>query len=98
MITREQLIENCERGIVKEHLWRNRDTAEAQKQLGVACALLKAGCEYSIMNNWPFEDSTSIEVRYKGFRHFDYGGNMDRDTFYIPTKEKLDKVNGNDWY
>ena len=46
--TREKLIEICEKAIVKQTNWYNRDSASAQMGIGKCWALLKAGCEFEI--------------------------------------------------
>jgi len=47
--TREELIALCEAALVPESEWRNRDSAGAQRQIGEAWALLRAGCPYRIL-------------------------------------------------
>ena len=46
--TRSDLIGICERSIVAEDQWLNRDTAKAQIGVGTVWALLKAGCDFHI--------------------------------------------------
>jgi len=103
-ITREELIALCERGRVPQKDWSNRDSAEAQSQLGVAWALLSAGCEFEIervpgrLNS---DDKTWwVSITYEGFAFHESGRSQDRDvdSFYIPTAMRLDRVAGKDWY
>ena len=48
MPTRDELVDLCDRGVVAHSHWRNRDSAEAQRQLGECRALLLAGCDFRI--------------------------------------------------
>lgn len=96
---RLELLDLCNDGIVPVAKWSNRDTAEAQIQLGKAKALLSAGCGYSLTSQIETTDSTWwIDIEWPGFGHFDYGGDVERETFYIPTRTRLDLCAGRDWY
>ena len=101
-ISREELIELCTDGVVPQGKWRNRDSASAQIQLGQARALLAAGCEFHVITRGSMasDDKTIwVEISWFGFSHFEYDSNAtDDDTFYIPTRARLDRVNGEDWY
>lgn len=100
-MTREDLIQICEDGIVPQEKWMDRDSAEAQKQLGEALALLKCGCDFVILKEGDLKtDSRTIwiEIYSEGFAHHDYGGNIDRDTYYLPTRSRLDNNKNSDWY
>lgn len=97
---RQHLIDLCERGVVPQDKWLDRDTARAQRQLGEALVLLKAGCEFRINPNERLQSTARmiwIEVEYKGFDYFEEGDLSD-DTFYIPTDKRLREVDGGDWY
>lgn len=48
-LTREDLIAICERAIVPQDHWRNRDSASAQLGVGAALVLLKAGCKFVVL-------------------------------------------------
>lgn len=102
--TRHELIELCDRGVVSESQWLDRDSARAQQQLGQCRALLAAGCDYGIADSPESTESTLwIEVRYRGFNWFESGGpgpddeQLDVETFYVPTAKRLDDRVG-DWY
>lgn len=98
-LTTEHLIDLCERGVVPESEWRNRDSAEAQIQLGKALALLRAGCEWRVASTpKTTADTLWVEITYKGFAHFDWDGGLETDTFYIPTDKRLRDTTGRDWY
>jgi len=102
-LTREELIQLCDDGIVPVGKWCDRDSAGAQKQLGKARALLSAGCEFCYAIS-PEQTSNTIwiEIRFPGFNAFEEGIDMqdswDTDLFYIPTRERLEGRNGKDWY
>jgi hypothetical protein len=46
--TREKLIEICEKAIVNQSKWQNRDSASSQIGVGQCWALLKSGCKFQI--------------------------------------------------
>lgn len=100
--TKEELLAVCERGFSLEENWCNRDSSDAVRQLGECYALLRAGCEYRILRGaGPSTDSRTIwiEVSYDGFDHFESGGSKDRETYYLPTPERLERSGpGKDWY
>jgi hypothetical protein len=106
-MTREELVALCERGIVHQRKWCNRDSASAQSQLGECWALLKAGCDFDVCTraNQPSQASCVtddrtiwVEITVPGFSRFE-GGVMDVETFYIPTEARLSQVGpGEDWY
>jgi hypothetical protein len=100
-ITREELIELCKDGIVQHDKWSNRDSSSAQMQLGHCLVLLSAGCDYVICAN---SDNNTwwVDVWFAGFEAFEYGRNdmqhREYETFYIPTRGRLDRNKGEDWY
>lgn len=103
--TREELVSICERAIVPVDRWRNRDSAGAQEGVGRAWALLKAGAEFSVITTGTLattDETIWIEVEWPGFMAFEYGrsdrSNLDDDTFYLPTPERLAEADGKDWY
>ncbi len=81
---------------MNENKWSNRDSYYSQVNIGKAWALLKAGCDFK------YEDEEKgahwIEIYSKGFSYFDLPGNEETETFYVPTEERLDEADGNDWY
>ncbi|MBB3752515.1 hypothetical protein FHT44_005027 [Mycolicibacterium sp. BK634] len=101
-ISRETLIELCRDGVVPQKNWYNRDSARAQRQLGEALALLSAGCHYEILHDpdgLNTNDQTIwIMIECEGFAYHDWGGDLDRETYYIPTRERLNDNAGGDWY
>ena len=100
--TREELIQLCERSIVPSSAWGNRDSAAAHLQLGQAWALLKAGCNFTIDVDASDEHSWNLDIEWEGFNAFEYGNeygeNLESDSFYIPTEDRLNKRQGGDWY
>lgn len=103
---RETLIHLCEAASVPQEHWHNRDSAIAQRQVGEALMLLRAGCDFRVLtgtDEGPTRgmatdaDTAWVEITYNGFSHFE-GGEPDDDTFYIPTRARLDAADGKDWY
>lgn len=100
--SREELVALCERAIVPESKWGNRDSAAAHRQLGEALALLRAGCDFMVRpsSNYHADKIWQVSVFYRGFDFFEYGDDryLKQDSFYVPTAERLDQVAGDDWY
>lgn len=100
--SREELIELCIDGIVPQAKWYNRDSAKAQRQLGEARALLTAGCNYRILREEggmnTGAETVWIEIEAEGFAFHDCDGDLDRDTYYLPTRRRLRNADGGDWY
>ena len=68
-------------------------------QLGQAYALLRAGCAWMLDRSMDGGNHTIwVRIKYKGFGHFDHGGQMDSELFYLPSESRLDDANGRDWY
>ena len=102
--TRDDLLALCRDAFLPQEKWTDRDTARCQQQLGEAYALLMAGCDFSAR---PGHRGLMIDIRieFRGFNWFEGGFDYeDRDMylshedFYLPTRERLDAVNGGDWY
>lgn len=107
---RQELIAICERAVVPLADWNDRDTPDSQTKIGMAWALLKAGCPFVVCAD-PKEvcctdaETIWIEIKYPRFMQFECGETSESDskdwpdeTFYLPTPERLDKVAGKDWY
>lgn len=103
-ITREVLVEICERSVVPVAEWRDRDTPRSQERLGTAWALLKAGCVWRIAEDMyrdrPQErdETIWIYITYPGFGTFDWGAEHEEELFYLPTEARLKRRTGEDWY
>lgn len=99
--TRKKLIEICERALVPESKWSDRDSEVAQKRIGEAWALLRAGCSYQVVYEDDListNDSTIwIKIRSKGFEYFE-GEGKNVETFYLPTEKHLNNAQQGDWY
>ena len=105
--TREELLDLCERGIVPEDKWGNRDSESSQRSLGEAWALLKARCMFRVRTKenvkrpdsgcYTDEKCVWIDVVTRGFDCFE-GGAHGTHTFYIPTAARLEQAKGGDWY
>lgn len=96
---REGLLAICEAAFVPQDKWRNRDSSAAQQQVGECYSMLRAGCDF-----WVREDEKQtlwVTVEYHGFDYFEYGseeGCCSSETYYLPTRARLDQVAGKDWY
>lgn len=101
-LTREALIDICERAIVPHDRWSDRDTPGAQEGVGKAWAFLKAGCEFRVMTKGKYcvtgERTIWIEIDHDDFGVIDWGGPGETETFYLPTHSRLEQANGSDWY
>jgi hypothetical protein len=96
--TREQLIAICERAIVPQEKWNDRDSESAQKNVGRVWQLLKCGCEFLILTKdnctayQPSDDETwQIHFWVHNFMWFENGGIDDADN---PKKGYLSDSNG----
>lgn len=99
--TREQLIDLCQRAPVPQDRWTDRDTAGAQRQVGEALMLLKAGCDFDLSDNDNLKTDAKtiwVNIRFKGFDYFEDSDELQSEVFYIPTEESITKANGDDWY
>lgn len=101
--TREELIDICERAVVAQEKWANRDSHEAHLNIGQAWVLLQAGCEFTIRVAGKGDVCTNertiwVDISARGFASFDCGGLPDTELFYLPTPERLDSTSGKDWY
>ncbi len=98
--TRDELIAICERGIVPQEQWLNRDSAGAQRQLGEAWSLLKAGCLFRVLTSGSLitnEDTIWVEFTINGFNFFE-SGQAETETAYLPTPARLARSQDEDWY
>ena len=98
--TREELISICNDASVPQDKWRNRDSADAQRQMGDCLALLRAGCQFEISHEYSLatdEHTIWIVIRYKGFDYFELG-EISQETFYLPTRLRLEHSQDSDWY
>jgi len=97
--SRDELIAICEAATVPQEHWNDRDSASAQRQVGEAWALLKAGCAFRVDPSMDdFRGRTIwLEIKSEGFDHKEYG-ELDISTFYLPSRQRLDEANGKDWY
>jgi hypothetical protein len=99
----ETLIALCERAVVPVGEWHDRDSASAQRQVGEALALLRAGAKWQESTDPKSNDRTIwIRIQFPGFNAFEEGHDDENtwadELFYIPTAQRLDDTNGRDWY
>lgn len=96
--TRDELIQLCHDAIVPQERWNDRDSAIAHRQLGECLALLRAGCEFSIEGDTT-DETIWVRITYRGFAAFEYGDDqLAHHKFYVPTRARLDRASGEDWY
>lgn len=96
-MTREELIALCDRGVVPQTKWNNRDSAAAQLQLAECRALLLAGCVFELAPQSPQPTTWWIDIDYRGFSYFEYG-ELKHGIFYVPKDDRLNEAAGEDWY
>jgi len=100
--TRATLHQLCIDAIVHERSWNDRDASAAHLNIGKCWALLSAGCEYSL----EFEnDYINVQFKVRDFAWFEYQDDNEEPAsdnhkykFYLPTRERLNEANGEDWY
>lgn len=100
-MTREELLAICNSAFVPQARWTNRDSAQAQRQLGEAYALLRAGCEFEILTKGTLvtdEETVWLKITFEGFNHHDHDGALDDETFYLPTWKRIADNPERDWY
>lgn len=97
---RDTLIGLCEQAAVREGKWRTGDTERAQRQVGECLILLRAGCKFTVGASGDTMNGKIVwvNIRSKGFRHFEWGGGYESHLFYLPTQRRLDTMAGEDWY
>ncbi len=111
--TRKELIEICEKAIVSQSKWNNRDSAESQIGVGKCWSLLKSGCKFEVATK---ENATGDCITNEGtiwiqfwVKDFNWGENLDYEEypdgidssnyfFYLPTTKRLKDKEGKDWY
>ena len=106
--TREELIAICEQAVVPVDKWGNRDSPSSHEKLGLCMVMLKAGCEFWIHTSPPARSDNRcltsdrtiwLGIDWPSFSTFEYGGgDMNSETFYLPTPERLKEREGRDWY
>lgn len=94
--TRDELIELSHDAIVPMSAWRDRDSAGAHEQVAFAWALLRAGAAF-VLDKDSNDNTWWIEITYDGFNKFELGEQTTRH-FYIPTRARLERTAGRDWY
>lgn len=100
---RQMLIKLCDDGASPVGKWSNRDSSSAHRQLGECRGLLASGCEF-MANPDARNQHWDVTIWFPGFNYFEYGpdelpdGGLEYETYYIPTRERLDRNIGEDWY
>ena len=104
--SRDDLIALCEDAIVPVAAWCDGDSARSHERLGTLWALLRAGCAFRVRDHdadgscRTDEWTVWVDVVYPGFMAFECGRdeNMEEETFYLPTRKRLEEADGRDWY
>lgn len=97
-LLRADLVSRCDRGVVPQRAWHDRDSADAQIQLATLRVLLLAGCDFALTDTPASDERTTwVNVSYEGFQFFE-GGDLSTELFYVPTSARLDDTSGKDWY
>lgn len=107
MLKREELIILCEAAIVPVDKWRNRDFPAAHEQVSLCWGLLRAGCKFSVITESRHagddlisdENTIWLEITWPSFNTFEFGEGCEKsETFYLPTKKRLEDRKDRDWY
>jgi len=102
--TRKQLTEIAREAIaVPQDNWEDRDSSGAQRQAGECLSLLLSGCDFEVLHEGKGGLSTDnhtiwLSLSFKGFGYFDGGSGLEQEVFYLPTKARLLRCGGGDWY
>lgn len=104
--SREQLIKHCEHSIVSVMRWRNRDTPDAQTQVGECWAKIKGGCAYRLRTDVALRQNHEystiwVDVFAPTFDDFENGTQEESEhyeTYYLPAIDRLKQAKGGDWY
>ncbi len=99
--TKEDLLLMCDRALVTQDKWSDRDSHSSQVKVGELRQLLLCGCEFKILigvgSCTTDEDTIWIEVKSKGFQYFEVG-EWEEETYYLPTEKRLEENKDGDWY
>lgn len=86
--SREDLIDICGRAIVPVSRWCNRDSDEAHKKVGECVARLMRGDDFEVITSG---DCFATDARTIWLE-------IDGDSFYLPTLQRIEQSAGGDWY
>lgn len=93
---RNELLKQCENAIIHKDNWiRGDDTVVALRKIGLAMALLKSECDFSIRPTEIGFHFIIVDFRYKSTAYID-----DVDLFttiIIPTQDIIDKSYNKNW-
>lgn len=99
--TREELLALCERAVVPEEHWSDRDSCHSQEGVGKAWAFLRAGVPYKVLTSGDCatnDRTVWVEFYPQDFISFEEGERVGRELIYLPTQARLDEAGGKDWY
>lgn len=107
---RDELVAICEAALVPKDRWRDRDSYGAQKGVATAWMLLRTGHDFTVLTRPEgetgrgcFTDDRTIWLEIgpiRGFMAVELGmeDGAEDELIYLPTRERLAKVDGGDWY
>lgn len=101
---RAELVSICEAAIVPMDHWHDRDSAQAHEGVGRAWAMLRAGAPFHVITEGDLcvtdDETIWVEIEWEDFNRFEWGDDVDRksETFYLPTRARLERTLGHDWY
>jgi len=99
---RKMLIQLCDDGASPVEKWSNRDSSAAHRQLGECRGLLASGCEFIAHEG--DRGTWDVSIWFPGFNYFEYGPDelpdrgLEYETYYVPTRDCLERNKGEDWY
>lgn len=102
---RDELISICEAAIVPMGKWNNRDSAQSHEGIGRAWAMLRSGAYFLVRKSPEYDGDRCVtddrtiwvDITWHGFDYFEVGDET-TETFYLPTRERLEARPGMDWY
>lgn len=99
--TKKEILEICDKGIVKFSEWSDRDTPSAQSKLATIRAYLLAGCKFRIRTKETYISNDCItddHTIWIDIQHYEFEDEIDWHLYYLPTLKRLKECNGRDWY
>lgn len=89
--SRPWLVALCDRAVVPWDRWYSRETANSMAQVGKLRALLLAGCDFRVADALSDDDSGNLNVEV-------WPDDDGWESFCLPTPQKLEEADGDDWY
>ena len=96
--TRDELISIAYDAVMPYEQWCERDTPDAQIGAATVGALLRAGCKYKVLSQGSRVVVTDGHTIWLEILHYEFESEERWETYYLPTRESLEKTPGRDWY